>query len=111
MLACGENATFAPREHPIPQAMNAKRTQSNTDLLEALRSPNTTTRWAAMAEIRSLEDDSLVPLLVAGGALLGGGALGAGRSRGGRRGCLRPAVRCAILLAGRGTRASVGRYP
>ncbi len=65
MLACGENATFAPREHPIPQAMNAKRTQSNTDLLEALRSPNTTTRRAAMAEIRSLEDDSLVPLLVA----------------------------------------------
>ena len=65
MLACGENATFAPREHPIPQAMNAKRTQSNTDLLEALRSPNTTTRRAAMAEIRSLEDDSLVPMLVA----------------------------------------------
>ncbi|MFC2508153.1 MAG: hypothetical protein ACFNYD_05095 [Bacteroides sp.] len=45
--------------------MNAKRTQSNTDLLEALRSPNTTTRRAAMAEIRSLEDDSLVPMLVA----------------------------------------------
>lgn len=44
--------------------MNAKRTQSNTDLLEALRSPNTTTRRAAMAEIRSLEDDSLVPMLV-----------------------------------------------
>ena len=65
MLACRENATFAPREHPIPQAMNAKRTQSNTDLLEALRSPNTTTRRAAMAEIRSLEDDSLVPMLVA----------------------------------------------
>ena len=65
MRACRENATFAPREYPIPQAMNAKRTQSNTDLLEALRSPNTTTRRAAMAEIRSLEDDSLVPMLVA----------------------------------------------
>ena len=61
MLACRENATFAPREHPIPQAMNAKRTQSNTDLLEAPRAPNPPPRRAAGAEIRRREADGWVP--------------------------------------------------